>query len=446
MGPSFGKRCFTLLGAFLIWSESTHASWIDSYSTLIAFLDGNPSSSLVDVLHRLDPEIRKRFQLVYESKSPNPSSLETPRIVLSNSDATLLLGVPGSDQGKRGNVIEIIQTDPETGVLHFREITFGTGAAKVDSKPAACIKCHGNPTSELGRSPMRPIWDGYPDWPGVFGSSHNQGAFYDPTKAGSGSFPKLEFEEKAFAQLKVSAQTSPRYSALIGLSEISTEALANHNTAFTEALFRRNLMSLVSEFEQAVYELYLRSPKEYEKFRQKIYQEDWPESFQINLMNEIGSAIDAENESKTSRIYNLIDKYGTSTDKRLLIEGVKNLFEDELKPLKLRVNYTLDPKLNVFPTKPLFYLALAGVDPRTISISRRLALNAPGSGTSGHYEILMDNLHAVIAHPKRPKLSGNANKLCKILVYPVKTRDSDETLKKWFTWLFGDSAPPPTGE
>jgi hypothetical protein len=53
-----------------------------------------------DLLAVIAPEIRSNFQLVYDSRSPIGASLEMPRVILNNEDASFILAFAGHSEMK----------------------------------------------------------------------------------------------------------------------------------------------------------------------------------------------------------------------------------------------------------------------------------------------------------------------------------------------------------
>jgi hypothetical protein len=401
-----------------------------TYAEISAFLEGHPKASLEEFMAQLSPGLRERYQLVYESRSPNRSSLEWPRIILTNSDATLILGIPGNPEEARGNTIELIETDPKTKVLRFREIVFRKDGIENNPAPKTCVACHGNAKSEFSRSGMRPIWDGYPDWPGVFGSSHNDMKFHAPAKYGAGHYPSFEFEEAAFAKLQAKSTADGRYGLLTGLREVSTAKLASMGTMLTEALLRRNLLNLAGLYEERIQEAFLRSPEEYRKLRSEILaylangalpdriSPEQVKAFETSMEN----AYDREVDQKFDRFKKLVQTHGTASD-RLLLTTSRPFFPEDR------------PALARGSAKRLLPLAIAGVDPHGFAITRELNVGGLGTAYVGNLDRIWQNsLRASIASEKHPTLGSNG---CLVLISPVNVRSTDAVMDQWIRMLGG---------
>jgi hypothetical protein len=140
-----------ILGVFLILFISFSArAQLRTISDIDAYLTRNPAVTLEGVIAQLDPEIRKRFLLVYKTRSPNSATLKNPRIILSNEDSSFIISFTGAPSGKRGNVIEFIEADPNTDILGFRELTFVPGQkSKIDYHPT--VYAHFGTGIRIGR-------------------------------------------------------------------------------------------------------------------------------------------------------------------------------------------------------------------------------------------------------------------------------------------------------
>jgi len=160
-----------------------------SYENIVSYVRGkNVSVDLI--ISCLPQELRERFVLVFNSKSPVQASFSKPRVILFNEQATLLLAFhtdPDSADDAY-NKLEIMQfRDKAEGSLklpRFRwdmhEISYSSnwlGTRKTyftDSlkpNPASCLKCHQSVHRSV--ADPRPNWDSYSSWPGVYGSTEN---------------------------------------------------------------------------------------------------------------------------------------------------------------------------------------------------------------------------------------------------------------------------------
>jgi hypothetical protein len=401
-----------------------------NYEAISEFLIRNPRASIESLLEALSPKIRERFQLVYKSRSPNGASLKFPRIILTNEDASFMLGVSGDSHSKRGNVVEIIEADPKTNALQFREISFGSDGIRNEPHPKSCMQCHGSPDSPYQRSAMRPIWDGYPEWPGVFGSAHNEARLYGIGKYGNSGVPTLEFEDRALAELKSRAVKGlDRFRSLIGIENTTTAKLSHVSTMFTEALIRRNMLGLAAVYEESVYEHYLRDPAGYPTFRKNLIRiiegghvpADSLPGFRENLEKSMVAALVKERDMKRERFQKLIEEFGTDSDRKILTGPYMGKVDPTIHVASGYVN-------DILP------LAWVGVDPRTLAITRTLGVTGIGTPYVGNVSMVWSNaLKSALADEAKPRL-GNAS--CKIIVSPVDV-DTNATSAEWIKALGG---------
>ena len=132
----------------------------------------NQITELDDLLGYLPPVMRKNALLAYDSRGLNRElvTLATPRIVLFNEDASLVLALtrnPGKKRIETGrDRLEISRFDPKARRFEFMELTFdgvnSPFSRPVPKNPATCLGCH-------GQDP-RPLFHDYNTWPGFYGS------------------------------------------------------------------------------------------------------------------------------------------------------------------------------------------------------------------------------------------------------------------------------------
>jgi hypothetical protein len=104
--------------------------------------------SAEDAVALLPEKMRGNFLLLPYSRSAQASSVESPRAILFNEDASQIIGV-GSDQNHGdGRTIEFIERDAASGRYRFKPLLF-EGA-----KAPNCNGCHHG----------RPIWDTNQQW------------------------------------------------------------------------------------------------------------------------------------------------------------------------------------------------------------------------------------------------------------------------------------------
>jgi hypothetical protein len=125
--------------------------------------------TLEEFVEWLPLECRKFYTLVYKSRSLQSASYKYPRVITPCSQARpgFILSFTGDPKGHGRNSVEILETDPQTFQMRAAEVVFeqntlGRPVARLTHNPEKCAECHG--------SPLRPIWDRYPNWPGAYDS------------------------------------------------------------------------------------------------------------------------------------------------------------------------------------------------------------------------------------------------------------------------------------
>lgn len=155
-------------------------------------------TSIETLLPRLPRSFRSHYALMYRSRSlqgPHTVDYVNPRAIVFGGEAlgndvqtptnirygsmkmAMTFNGKATDPGNEDLELVEVDTSPEAGLDVFRyfEIKFpktaGLSWREAQSQihfspknPAKCVACHGNPA--------RPIWDGYPLWPGAFGSDN----------------------------------------------------------------------------------------------------------------------------------------------------------------------------------------------------------------------------------------------------------------------------------
>jgi hypothetical protein len=125
--------------------------------------------TIAQLLSELPLEQRSNFTLIKQSESLQEASLFFPRVIMFGKDASLILTFNGNNQQKGYERIELVEVNPITAALEFREMIFPTddsGIGKVkfsEINPPKCMTCHG-PTPHY-------IWTSYDQWPAAFGSN-----------------------------------------------------------------------------------------------------------------------------------------------------------------------------------------------------------------------------------------------------------------------------------
>ncbi|MBY0470170.1 hypothetical protein K2X30_03310 [bacterium] len=137
----------------------------------------------VDTMLSILPlEYRTNYTLVYGSRSLQGASYQYPRAILFGGDGKLILAFNGHPSQRNYDKVEIIQFDDGSDTFLFNEIKFSPGSRpEFRENPKSCTLCH--------RQELRPIWDTYAPWPGVYGSDDDQ---IDFIKAEQESFEKFK--------------------------------------------------------------------------------------------------------------------------------------------------------------------------------------------------------------------------------------------------------------
>ena len=127
----------------------------------------NNVRSIEQLLPLLPEVIRSHHALLYESRSAQGATYESPRVILFRPDATFIMAY-GGDRNLPGYFsLETIAWDDRNRVFCFREVLFPREITSDEPvsfsapNPPKCGRCHG--------AKPRPLWDTYPAWPGAYG-------------------------------------------------------------------------------------------------------------------------------------------------------------------------------------------------------------------------------------------------------------------------------------
>ncbi|MFW7378977.1 MAG: hypothetical protein ACOH5I_09245 [Oligoflexus sp.] len=111
-------------------------------------------------LFQLKPQLFDNFVLIHDTGSIQFASQTRPRVVIFGEG--LILAFAENPNTSYRNV-EIIEFDDERHEFIFHELRFAHENIEFEKNPKSCQACHG--------SPLKPIWDPYDFWPGVYGSA-----------------------------------------------------------------------------------------------------------------------------------------------------------------------------------------------------------------------------------------------------------------------------------
>jgi hypothetical protein len=124
-----------------------------------------------ELLPLLPPDFRSRYVLAHNSRSLQGATGIAPRVIMFGLDAKFIIAFSGSAKLAGYDSIETIEFDDESKKFNFRSISFPAEnrASQEQIKPyiseknpERCTHCH--------RKELRPNWDTYSAWPGIFGS------------------------------------------------------------------------------------------------------------------------------------------------------------------------------------------------------------------------------------------------------------------------------------
>jgi hypothetical protein len=175
-------------------------------------------SSVDELIAGLPDDLRSRYVLVYSSHSLQAASPLYPRVILFSD--RYFLAFHGDSTGVRFDILEAIQFDRDNRNFHFLTVQSDPTTHKlaINHSPQECEKCHtGN---------LRPNWDPYKEWSGVYGSEDDQLSNDEQTHF-------YAFVDQAFAH------GPNRYQNLLGLKQNDVYPYGNPDEA--SAVRRPNL-------------------------------------------------------------------------------------------------------------------------------------------------------------------------------------------------------------
>lgn len=156
------------------WITATDCTAIDApltFEKVEATLQACNILRIEDLLPLLPPDFRSRYVLVHQSRSLQGATAIAPRVIMFGLDAKFIIAFSGSAKLEGYDSIETIEFDDQSKEFNFRSISFPSEnrASQEQIKPhiseknpERCTHCH--------RKELRPNWDTYSSWPGVFGS------------------------------------------------------------------------------------------------------------------------------------------------------------------------------------------------------------------------------------------------------------------------------------
>jgi hypothetical protein len=208
----------------------------------------NNITSVDDLLKTLPESLRSNFSLIYASRNAAQHASTTQlRVILFSDDGRFQMTFTGSDGVKGGNTIEMI-SQADNGKFQFSSMVFEEGRALHHVGAGKCVACH-------GKVP-RPIWDGYPKWPGAMGSDHDLLRVHKPGeskfRAGEdATFRAQSAELRQIDEMRKQGLKSGRYQYLMSYPTDDVlklyPHLANTNMHFSQTLMAATNRQIIGE-------------------------------------------------------------------------------------------------------------------------------------------------------------------------------------------------------
>jgi hypothetical protein len=356
------------------------AANVSSYEALKKLIENRGIHSVEDLLPRLDRSMRSNFMLVYSSRSSMQATAKVPRIVLSSSSADFILAITGNSEMAGGQKVEVIEYDREKNRFQSGAIDFNhQGESRFEKNPTSCLKCHSSSrVANLYDESFHPIWDSYPDWPGVYGTS-SRGLVL-----GSSSLKPQKSILEQFERFKSDSAKLPRMRNLVGLRHAAEQDLAKINSRFGNRIARLNFKKLADtalhrknypEYKDALLSTHLSN----EQFVKALPEKD-REEFLKNFDERIDAISDSTRNytlNKTKRYQNLLPvgsdevyaaKYGAEAAGAYQFPNIalRKLTGDKHLP-DVMVNFDQDKEF--FYSRLDFVLEKLGIDPGAYNLT-----------------------------------------------------------------------------
>jgi hypothetical protein len=338
-----------------------------------------------DVLIKLSPELKSNYSLVYESRSPIGASLKTPRVVLMNKDASVMISFAGSSDMRGGHQLEIIERGNHLEPFRFKRIDFSKPASeRIEYAPSNCMGCHGIKGTKLG---MRPIWDTYPDWPGMYGSSHSGEVVGNMLTGrqvvGTSTMPILDFEKQAFSDFQKNSAQQGRYQILADLPKKSLKQMAESNTRNTELIAKSNFERLKQVIKNLPPEMTLEEFVYLDiAFNQKRALSAKPDYRQAK------KGISDYYESKRTRIKEIVAEFGSKADRAAMVHNLPAASIDAdtiiyLKKNKIAALTQTEPSVELVSDVLEYLQTKLGINPSDLSYTREAGSYSFNTGLNG---------------------------------------------------------------
>ena len=190
------------------------------YQGLIDLANGIPGAAndrqqaLLDELQR--QRALQSFTINFASESAQSPGIspEVPGVIRMREDGTLIVRYTCDRNSETYGMFEVIAFDRQQNRFQFASINMNEAnqAKRVESNPDLCYGCHDYGGD--GRPDLRPNWNMYPEWKGMFGGHDDffpHGLQAETVNVGHADGwlpPKRQEEEKAFANF-VAAKVRP---------------------------------------------------------------------------------------------------------------------------------------------------------------------------------------------------------------------------------------------
>jgi hypothetical protein len=238
-----------LLSLLLLVSQGFANDSQYDWNWLNKIIDEKRITTIEDLLPEIPAELRSTYTLMYDSRSLQGATYQSPRVIMNWDHAKKIISFNGDPSQRGGGSIEMIQFNEEEAKFEFHRIDFEKDKTPTrDQNLKRCQKCH--------REDLRPNWEHYGQtalaWPGAY----------------AGHDDKVSGEEQA--QLKKfveSAKSHPRYKYLEKINEMVPPA---GEGARLEASPNITMTARVSELNYRRVARLVRSTKDYEIYKYAI--------------------------------------------------------------------------------------------------------------------------------------------------------------------------------
>ncbi len=317
---------------FFLSSSFSFASETPFFDHLEDLAKANPTTDITSYLKSLPPEWRQKYALVYDTKSIQSASLESPRVIAFDPNYRLIYTF--SELPDRGGKKSIEAIETYGGrPLQFIKITFPDKSqneqVRVERNPRSCVSCHqiDSETRELGF-----IFEPYPNWPGMYGSSHNS-RMYGISQNGTGFLYRPEFEVKSIEDFKNRDFGTEVYSALLNVDKLNYDTLSETNAFLGNALLTHQ--------SHRIQESVIKSLADYAEFQSLIFanrfrvQDSWNQAtspgfnnqrnhysttlsqdfyYERPIYNRLYRALNEQSTKRLKRVQDIYARLGTNTD------------------------------------------------------------------------------------------------------------------------------------